>query len=97
MQPEVPPDIQSIGLYTLALFYATTKQEASAQEALRQATAHKPDPAIESIILYTLTSCYVTTNQKARAEVTLRQALALNPDLAAFSRQDANMRALLGE
>jgi len=97
MQPEVALDIQSIGLYTLALFYAMTKQETSAQEALHQAKALNPDPAIESIILYTLASFYATTNQKAKAESTLRQALALNPDLVEFSKQDPDMTALLGE
>jgi Protein of unknown function (DUF1706) len=97
MQEDLPSDMQSIGLYTLALFSAMTKQEASAKVALHQAKALNPDPAIESLILYTLASFYTTTNQKAKAETTLRQALALNPDLVEFSKQDPDMMALLGE
>ena len=38
-QEDLPADMQSIELYTLALFYAMTKQETSAQETLRQALA----------------------------------------------------------
>ena len=42
-QEDLPHDMQSIELYTLALFYAMTKQETSAQETLRQALALNPD------------------------------------------------------
>ncbi len=42
MQEDLPGDMQSIGLYTLALFYAMTKQGASAQEALSRARLSIP-------------------------------------------------------
>lgn len=97
MQQEVPATIQSIGLYTLALFYSTTKQVASAQEVLQQAKALNPDPLIESFVLYNLAHCYATIKQQAQAQDMLHQALALNPDLAEFASQDPDMAALLAE
>lgn len=97
MQPGVPPFIQSIGLYTLALFYATTKQEAPTREALRQATAINPDPTMESIVLYHLARFYASTNQKSKAQETLSHVLALNPALSEFCEQDPDLRPLLEE
>jgi len=96
-QPDVPPVIHSIGLYTLALFYATTQQAASAQEALHQALALNPDPDIESIVLYHLARCYASTHQIAQAQEMLHQALALNPNLTEFSKQDPAIASLLDE
>ncbi|HET9920580.1 MAG TPA: hypothetical protein VFQ30_12100, partial [Ktedonobacteraceae bacterium] len=83
--------------YTLALFYSTTKQVASAQEVLQQAKALNPDPLIESFVLYNLAHCYATIKQQAQAQDMLHQALALNPDLAEFASQDPDMAALLAE
>lgn len=97
MQPEVPAVIQSIGLYTLALFYATTKQEAPANKALQQALALNPDPTMESIVLYHLVSFYAATKQEVKAQKALLRALTLNPSLAEFFRQDADIRPLLEE
>lgn len=97
IQPEVPSVIQSIGLYTLANFYTTTKQEASARESLRQAVALNPDPVMESFVLYNLASFHASINQVAKAQEVLRHALTLNPDLAEFSKQDPDLASLRGE
>lgn len=94
IQLEVPPVMRSIGLYILALFYATTKQEASAQEALDHAVALNPDPMMESYVLYNLAYFYVTNNQFTKAQDVLDRALALNPALIEFSKQDADLALL---
>ena len=94
-RPELPAGIRAISLYTLALFYATTKQEIPALETLRQARAFNPDPGIQSIILYTLAHSYATSQQPARAAKSLREALALNPALAEYSRADPDLQHLL--
>jgi len=97
MQPEVPAAIRSIGLYTLANFYATTKQEAPAQETLHQALALNPDPLMGSIVLYNLANLYATTMQGTKAREALHQALTLRPELATVFRQDPDMASLLEE
>ncbi len=93
--PSVSHIIQSIGLYTLALFYATTKQEAHSQEALRQALTLNPDPITESIVLYHLVRFYASSHQEAKAQETLRRVLTLNPALIEFCEQDPDIRPLL--
>jgi hypothetical protein len=96
MQEDLPPDMQSLGLSTRALF---CHDEAGSICASRVAPGQgsQSRPCHREPYPLHAREFYATTKQPAKAETTLRQALALNPDLVEFSKQDPDMMALLGE
>jgi tetratricopeptide (TPR) repeat protein len=96
-QEALPPALQSIGLYNLALFYAKTQRAASAEEILHQANTLHPDPFIQSIVLSNLARLYAKELKQTEAKNALDRALIANPGLHLFFKQDIDLAPLLDE
>lgn len=94
-QEALPPALQGIGLYTLALFYAKTQRAISAEDVLGQASALHPDPFIQSIVLSNLARLYAKEQKQREAKHALDRALTANPGLHLFFKQDLDLAPLL--